>query len=245
MERKLRCGVSYLDHRCVLYPPFQRNEDQAKIHVFDTNECWLLAHTTQFTQPGWKYLRTVGHLTSGGTYVALTDRNGNLTIVIETMVRPWFYNISCVIFHIQKPSYSIIQLHVRLVNFTSAMNKVSIFVSGCEWFLFYLFFFGLFLLPQTHDHSVCIRPPLPHYKVTAQKATFSLKGSFVGLITPPILFPSWRSFWLWFSSSGVLFCVQASIGLLQVWHSKFDFETKQPVFFEKLRPVKVSEMNWK
>lgn len=47
----------------------------------------FLAHTTQFTQPGWKYLQTVGHLTYGGTYVALTDQNGNLTIVIETMVR--------------------------------------------------------------------------------------------------------------------------------------------------------------
>ncbi|MCI4382986.1 hypothetical protein PGIGA_G00021200 [Pangasianodon gigas] len=108
---------------------------------------WITAHTTQFTQPGWKYLRTVGHLSYGGTYVALTDQNGNLTIVIETM---------------------------------------------------------------THDHSVCIRPPLPHYDVTPQKATFSLKGSF------------------------------ASVSELQVWHSKFDFETKKPVFFQKLDPVKVS-----
>ncbi|KAG9268908.1 galactocerebrosidase-like [Astyanax mexicanus] len=108
---------------------------------------WTTAHTTQFSQPGWKYLQTVGHLTHGGSYVALTDQKGNLTIVIETM---------------------------------------------------------------THDHSVCIRPPLPPYNVTAQTATFSLKGSF------------------------------ASLSELQLWNSKFDFKTKKPVFFQKLAPIKVS-----
>lgn len=108
---------------------------------------WITAHTTQFTQPGWKYLQTVGHLTHGGSYVALTDQKGNLTIVIETM---------------------------------------------------------------THDHSVCIRPPLPPYNVTAQTATFSLMGSF------------------------------ASLSELQLWNSKFDFKTKKPVFFQKLAPIKVS-----
>lgn len=45
-----------------------------------------VAHTAQFIQPGWFYLQTVGNLTHGGSYVALTDRKGNLTIVIETMV---------------------------------------------------------------------------------------------------------------------------------------------------------------
>ncbi|XP_060736458.1 galactocerebrosidase [Tachysurus vachellii] len=108
---------------------------------------WITAHTTQFTQPGWKYLRSVGHLEFGGTYVALTDQSGNLTIVIETM---------------------------------------------------------------THDHSVCVRPPLPHYNVTHQKATFSLKGSFT------------------------------SVRELQVWHSKFDFKTQKPVFFQNLKPINVS-----
>lgn len=44
------------------------------------------AHTTQFVQPGWSYLQTVGHLAAGGSYVALTDGRGNLTIIIETMV---------------------------------------------------------------------------------------------------------------------------------------------------------------
>uniref|UniRef100_A0A4W4G808 Galactocerebrosidase n=1 Tax=Electrophorus electricus TaxID=8005 RepID=A0A4W4G808_ELEEL len=46
---------------------------------------WITAHTTQFAQPGWTYLQTVGHLKHGGSYVALTDGNGNLTIIIETM----------------------------------------------------------------------------------------------------------------------------------------------------------------
>ncbi|KAM9201818.1 galactocerebrosidase isoform 3-T3 [Dugong dugon] len=46
---------------------------------------WISAHTTQFTQPGWYYLKTVGHLEKGGSYVALTDGLGNLTIIIETM----------------------------------------------------------------------------------------------------------------------------------------------------------------
>ncbi|KAM8921299.1 galactocerebrosidase [Pelodytes ibericus] len=46
---------------------------------------WITAHTTQFTQPGWYYLQGSGHLDQGGSYVALTDRQGNLTIIIETM----------------------------------------------------------------------------------------------------------------------------------------------------------------
>ncbi|KAM4541625.1 galactocerebrosidase-like isoform 2-T2 [Odontesthes bonariensis] len=107
---------------------------------------WITAHSTQFAQPGWTYLQTVGHLTQGGSYVALTDRKGNLTVVIETM---------------------------------------------------------------THDHSVCIRPPLPPFSVTPQNATFQLKGSF------------------------------ASITELQVWRSQFNFQTKQPSFLEKLPPVKL------
>uniref|UniRef100_A0A3Q3QJK0 Galactocerebrosidase n=1 Tax=Monopterus albus TaxID=43700 RepID=A0A3Q3QJK0_MONAL len=107
---------------------------------------WITAHTTQFAQPGWTYLDTVGHLAKGGSFVALTDGRGNLTVVIETM---------------------------------------------------------------THDHSVCIRPPLPPFNVTSQKAIFQLKGSF------------------------------ASIKELQVWRSQFNFKTKQPSFFEKLTPLKL------
>uniref|UniRef100_A0A672YTN4 Galactocerebrosidase n=1 Tax=Sphaeramia orbicularis TaxID=375764 RepID=A0A672YTN4_9TELE len=104
---------------------------------------WITAHTTQFTQPGWTYLQTVGHLAQGGSYVALTDGKGNLTVVIETM---------------------------------------------------------------SHDHSVCIRPPLPPFNVTSQNATFQLKGSFV------------------------------SIKELQVWRSRFNFETKKPKHIFKSSP---------
>ncbi|XP_055013798.1 galactocerebrosidase [Boleophthalmus pectinirostris] len=102
---------------------------------------WITAHTTQFTQPGWTYLQTVGHLVQGGSYVALTDRKGNLTVVIETM---------------------------------------------------------------THDHSICIRPPLLPFNVTAQNATFHLKGSF------------------------------ASIKELQVWRSQITSETKMTSYFCRL-----------
>ncbi|XP_029349654.1 galactocerebrosidase isoform X2 [Echeneis naucrates] len=107
---------------------------------------WITAHTTQFTQPGWTYLQTVGHLAQGGSYVSLTDGKGNLTVVIETM---------------------------------------------------------------THNHSVCVRPPLPKFNVTSQNATFQLKGSFV------------------------------SIKELHVWRSQFNFKTKKPVFFEKQTPLTV------
>lgn len=43
------------------------------------------------------------------------------------------------------------------------------------WFFFFLFFF------QTHDHSVCIRPRLPAYNVSAQNVTITLKGHFVSI----------------------------------------------------------------
>lgn len=55
--------------------------------IIPTFQCrFLTAHSTQFTQPGWTYLQTVGHFAQGGSYVALTDGYGNLTVVIETMV---------------------------------------------------------------------------------------------------------------------------------------------------------------
>ncbi|XP_013372684.1 PREDICTED: galactocerebrosidase isoform X2 [Chinchilla lanigera] len=54
-------------------------------HYVVESPIWVSAHTTQFTQPGWYYLKTVGHLEKGGSYVALTDGLGNLTIIVETM----------------------------------------------------------------------------------------------------------------------------------------------------------------
>ncbi|XP_032965501.1 galactocerebrosidase isoform X1 [Rhinolophus ferrumequinum] len=72
-------------------------------HYVVESPIWVSAHTTQFTQPGWYYLKTVGHLEKGGSYVALTDGLGNLTIIIETMshthskcIRPLlpYFNVS-------------------------------------------------------------------------------------------------------------------------------------------------------
>ncbi|NWV15221.1 GALC Galactocerebrosidase, partial [Ptilonorhynchus violaceus] len=109
---------------------------------------WITAHTTQFTQPGWSYLQVDGHLEGGGSFVALTDGLGNLTIIIETM---------------------------------------------------------------THNHSKCIRPPLPNFSVIPQRATFYLRGSFYMVKT------------------------------LQVWHSRLDFEFGKSSLFQKLHSVKVWE----
>ncbi|XP_030885315.1 galactocerebrosidase isoform X3 [Leptonychotes weddellii] len=72
-------------------------------HYVVESPIWVSAHTTQFTQPGWYYLKTVGHLEKGGSYVALTDGLGNLTIIVETMshkhskcIRPFlpYFNVS-------------------------------------------------------------------------------------------------------------------------------------------------------
>ncbi|XP_032883596.1 galactocerebrosidase isoform X2 [Amblyraja radiata] len=107
---------------------------------------WVTAHTTQFTQPGWHYLKNVGHLKKGGSYVALTDGKGNLTIIVETM---------------------------------------------------------------SHDHSVCVRPPLPPFKVSKQNVTFQLQGSFKQIET------------------------------LKVWYSKFDFFKNSSKFFSQHSDIKV------
>ncbi|XP_070609976.1 galactocerebrosidase isoform X2 [Erythrolamprus reginae] len=117
-------------------------------HYSVDSPIWSTAHTTQFTQPGWYYLKVDGHLEKGGSFVALTDGRGNLTIIIETM---------------------------------------------------------------THNHSMCIRPPLPFYVVSPQKAVFHLKGSF------------------------------SKLKSLQMWYSKLDFSTANSTLFQSLGPKNISE----
>ena len=49
---------------------------------------WIIAHTTQFAQPGWKYLDSAcGLLKDGGSYVCLRspDAGGDYSIIIETV----------------------------------------------------------------------------------------------------------------------------------------------------------------
>lgn len=92
---------------------------------------------------------------------------------------------------------------------------------------------------QTHDHSVCIRPPLLPFNVTSQNATFQLKGSFVrsfALFIMLLKVTEW-----YFSHSKLIYFSQASIKELQVWRSQFNFKTQKPSFFEKLTPLKVKQ----
>ena len=49
---------------------------------------WAVAHTTQFVQPGWRYLeRSCGLLAEGGSYVSLRNRDDGeeFSIIVETM----------------------------------------------------------------------------------------------------------------------------------------------------------------
>ncbi|XP_035689749.1 galactocerebrosidase-like [Branchiostoma floridae] len=58
-------------------------------HYEVSDPIWVTAHTTHFTSPGWQYLKGVGHLDGGGSYVSLTDGKGGLTIVIEAMTHQY------------------------------------------------------------------------------------------------------------------------------------------------------------
>jgi hypothetical protein len=47
---------------------------------------WATAHTTQFAQPGWRYLdKSSGYLPEQGSYVALKSQDGNWSVVLETI----------------------------------------------------------------------------------------------------------------------------------------------------------------
>jgi len=50
------------------------------------SKLWEVAHTTQFAQPGWYYIRSAcKHLPKGGSFVTLTDPTGkDISIILET-----------------------------------------------------------------------------------------------------------------------------------------------------------------
>lgn len=51
---------------------------------------WAMAHIAQFTARGWHFLAHgagVGYLSGGGTFAALTDGHGNLTLLVEKVPR--------------------------------------------------------------------------------------------------------------------------------------------------------------
>jgi hypothetical protein len=57
-------------------------------HYEVSRPVWAIAHTTQFAQPGWKYLdRACGLLKQGGSYVSLRSpgAGGDYSIIVETI----------------------------------------------------------------------------------------------------------------------------------------------------------------
>uniref|UniRef100_A0A0B7BI09 galactosylceramidase n=1 Tax=Arion vulgaris TaxID=1028688 RepID=A0A0B7BI09_9EUPU len=84
---------------------------------------WMSAHTTQFTEPGWRYLphgHGVGMLNKGGSYVTIVSPDlTNLTIVIEAMshdhsicIRP------------ELPAYTVTD-QVVIFNFAGAFENIT------------------------------------------------------------------------------------------------------------------------
>jgi hypothetical protein len=56
-------------------------------HYSVQSAIWVTAHTTQFANPGWKYLdASSGHLAQGGSYVTLKSTDGkNWSVILETV----------------------------------------------------------------------------------------------------------------------------------------------------------------
>ncbi|XP_071947149.1 galactocerebrosidase-like isoform X2 [Antedon mediterranea] len=101
----------------------------------------MTTHTTQFTQPGWNYLKHgsgAGHLDKGGSYVTIVNET-QLTMIIETMshdhsicIRPKLpaYNVTkqTATFHLKGTFSSIQSLNVWKSKFKYGGAKSEMFV---------------------------------------------------------------------------------------------------------------------
>jgi O-glycosyl hydrolase len=76
---------SYYDILDVPYAGLIRAATPWSGHYEAVTPLWIVAHTTQFAQPGWQYLdRACGRLPEGGSYVTL--KNGaDYSIIVETI----------------------------------------------------------------------------------------------------------------------------------------------------------------
>lgn len=84
---------------------------------------WATAHTTQFAQPGWRYLDSAsGSLPGGGTYVSLRSADKrNWSVVLETIAAQHPQHVS---FHIAG-GFSASSVHIWETNSTRTFEHVA------------------------------------------------------------------------------------------------------------------------
>ena len=77
--------TSYYDRLSVPYAGLMRALTPWSGHYEVMSPLWVVAHTTQFAQPGWRYLdRASALLPSGGSFVALHD-GAQYSVILETL----------------------------------------------------------------------------------------------------------------------------------------------------------------
>jgi hypothetical protein len=83
---------------------------------------WVVAHTTQFTQPGWQYIDTASGYLTGGSYVTLKSPNNvDYSVIIETMDAPTGQDVT---FHIAG-GLSVGTIHVWRTTATDYFEQLS------------------------------------------------------------------------------------------------------------------------
>jgi hypothetical protein len=76
---------SYYDILDVPYAGLLRADAPWSGHFQPMTPLWIVAHTTQFAQPGWQYLdRATGMLPDGGSYVSL-KKGREYSVIVETL----------------------------------------------------------------------------------------------------------------------------------------------------------------